>query len=770
MGDRKTIFFRGEEYNVLPEAKASGPRSDKRPEYSDAKENIINNINEINSNLEQLSNEFLMDDIIINMKMRIDRSSKSDHPYSFMRECNLNQVGTKKWSTTVKVKRNKKEKEETKIGKDIFISVTRENLNILLKKIECDKLDEKNKDVIRSIENLYLDKHENMLKTFDESWKKGRIEVVLHPIKNKENEIIEKFKEIVKKYSGDCNTLKIRKYENGPIFVSLVVDKEALVKIKEFNVIRSIQPLKFRSNTGLIDAENLGIKVKTHNIELSENNFIPDVKLGVFDGGVTSNHYIFDKYVIENDLTKAEKEDMSLNHGNSVASVALFGDIKELGNNIKLPTPTIKIESFRVFPLEDESDYIDLYEVIDHIEKVVKERPDIKVFNLSSGPEGPIEDDVISRFTYSIDRLCSDGKRIFVVAVGNSGEESDGIGRIQAPSDSVNCLGVGSYCCLEDAKEPASYSSYGDGREGAKIKPDVLEYGGDEESRIHFVGGNKGEKLYGYGTSFSAPIVARKFAEILGYTPIESVLTAKALIIHTAENKNNKPDKYLGNGYVLNSYEEMFECSNNKITITFEGNLLKAKRTIVNIPFIENLDFDGRVSIKWTLCTSTSVNPKDSDDYTDLCIEDTFIPNCNKFKFTHPLNGRTKTLDIIKDEEKVKNLLDEGWNQSKAPVTKGTGRYNYTSEQERRKNFKWDTVVKRFSGKMKYSEVKNPRIELHAISRDRVDIIEDRVKYSLIVTIEYIDCDEDVYAKTAKAYSRLEQSEIRSINEIKVGV
>ncbi|WP_158524135.1 S8 family peptidase [Clostridium perfringens] len=768
MSNKKTIFFRGEEYNDLPEVKKSGPRDDKRPKYSEAKENFINNIKEINSDIEKIDSEFIMDDIVINMKMRLDRSSKSDHPYSFMRECNLNQVGTRKWTKTVKSNRGKKDKDEIKIGKDIFVSITKDNLNNLLKEIENDKLDEKNKDVIRSIENIYLDKHESILDTFNEHWENGRIEVVLHHIKNKEAEIIEKFKKLVRKYYGNCNSMKIKQYEDGPIFISLIVNREALLKIKEFNVIRSIQPLNFRSVAGLLDEESLGIKAETYNIELEKNNFIPDVKLGIFDGGVTSNHYIFDKYVIEHNLTKAEKKEDDLNHGNAVISSALFGDIKKFGENIKLPTPTVMVESFRVFPLEDDSQDIDLYEVIDHIENTVKIRPDIKVFNLSFGPEGPIEDDVISRFTYAIDRLCCDGERIFIVAVGNTGDTLDGIGRIQVPSDSVNCLGVGSYCYRNGKKEPASYSSYGDGREGAKIKPDILEYGGDDETRMHFIGSNKGEKLYSCGTSFSAPIVARKFAEILEYTPIKNILTAKALIIHSAENKKNKPNKYLGNGYVLNSYEEMFECTDNKITVTFEGELLKAKRTIINIPFIENLDFNGRVSIKWTLCTATSVNPKDSDDYTDLCIEDSFIPNCDKFTFTYPLNKRTKVLDVVLNKEEAENLIDLGWNKSKSPKTKTT-KYNYASEQERRKDFKWDTVVKRFSGRMKYSDVKSPRIELHAISRDREDIKEERVKYSLIVTVEYIKCEEDVYTKIAQKYSRLEQSEIKSINEIKIG-
>lgn len=762
----RTIFTGGENYTALPEAKKTGPRNDNRQSYEDAKKNIIKNINNIKASVNEISKDFLMDEIVINMKMRTDRSSKSDHPYKFLRDCNLNQVGTKRWYKEVVTERKGKEKKETKIGKDIYISVKMEYLNKLLDKIENDELLEPNKDTLRSIEEMYIDRHENMLKSFASSWEKGRIEIVLHPIKGMQLEIINKFKEIVSKYNGDYNSIKVREYEDGPIFISMLVDKSTLIKIKDFNVIRSIQPLEFRSFGDLLDEENLEIEVKKHDIKLSENTFVPNVKLGIFDGGVSSNHYIFDKYVEEHNLTESEKEIRDLNHGNAVISMALFGDLKNLKEGEPLPVPTVKVESFRVLPLEDKSDSVDLYEIIDHIERVAKDRPDIRVFNLSLGPEGPIEDDLISRFTYSLDRLAMDDKRIFIIAVGNSGNKPDGIGRIQAPADSVNNIAVGSYTYNNDKIVRANYSCYGDGREGAKIKPDVVEYGGDDENRLHFLSSEEGVKLYASGTSFASPVVARKIAEILGYTSIKRILTAKALLIHTAISEKNKPDKYFGNGVVLNSYEDMLECSNNKITVTFESELLKAKRSIINLPFISNMEFDGKVSVKWTLCVSTSINPNESDDYTDVCIEDVFVPNIHKHKYTHPITRKHKTLDKIEDADEVKKLLDVGWTESKSPVTRSTTNYNYKTEQERRKDFKWDTVINRFSGKMNYKDIKNPIIELHAMSRDREGIDIDRVKYSLVVTIEYINCQEDVYKKTQGKYNLLNQAKIENINEI----
>ena len=85
----------------------------------------------------------------------------------------------------------------------------------------------------------------------------------------------------------------------------------------------------------------------------------------------------------------------------------------------------------------------DLYEIIDIIEKVVPKNKDIKIYNISFGPPGPILDDSISRFTYALDKLAYEEDVLFVVAVGNDGENI--LNRIQAPADLVNGLGIGAY-------------------------------------------------------------------------------------------------------------------------------------------------------------------------------------------------------------------------------------------------------------------------------------------------------------------------------------
>lgn len=755
----RPLLTKGEEYTTLPDKSKNGPRNDYRPSYEVAKERLISNIESIETKVKSVAEQYLMEDIVINVKMRLDRSSKSDHPNTLLRDANLRQVGTKRWSQEVVTKKSEK---KVKFGKDIFVLVNRKDLgnikNILNNKYASNAFI----DQVRSVEEIYFDEHTNILKSFNKSWKNGRVEVILHPYKNNEDELLERFKGLVIDNGGNEKSIKIRMYEDGPIFISLIANIELVNKIKPFNLLRAIHPIELRSyETERITSVDEVIP------PLSDSTFVPEVSVGVFDGGITSNHPILSRYVVEHNLTNMAKKTEYIEHGNAVVGAALFGDLKKITTET-LPVPTVRVESFRVLPLEDDEDYFDLYEVIDNIERVALDRPDIKVFNLSLGPVGPIEDDVISRFTYSLDRLSKDGDRIFVIAVGNDGYYEDELGRIQAPADSVNNLGVGSYYYENEEIKKASYSCYGDGREGAKVKPDIMEIGGDEHCKMHFIGCNSHQKMYGCGTSFSSPIVSRKLAEIIGYTSIDDPLTAKAVMIQTSEHPNKKPDKYFGYGIVKDNYFNILECMKNKVTVVYQSTILKGSRAKLTIPFVPGLDFNGRVRISWTICIATNIDASDADDYTNMCIEDTFYPNSHKYRLTHPITRKTKTLHEINDEEEMEILMAEGWNKSSIPVSHSNPKSKYATEQERRNDFKWDTVVKRESKSISYNDIEGPFIIIQAISRDKKGFDEDRIKYAAVVTIEYIKCDLDVYSETASVFNKLEKADIRNINEIKI--
>lgn len=73
-----------------------------------------------------------------------------------------------------------------------------------------------------------------------EDWTKGTIEIVLHPLENSVQKMIDAFMEI----SGlSSNEIKIKSYEKGLTFISAVCDREIIAAIEKFNPLRSLHPM-----------------------------------------------------------------------------------------------------------------------------------------------------------------------------------------------------------------------------------------------------------------------------------------------------------------------------------------------------------------------------------------------------------------------------------------------------------------------------------------------------------------------------------------------
>lgn len=53
---------------------------------------------------------------------------------------------------------------------------------------------------------------------------------------------------------------------------------------------------------------------------------------------------------------------------------------------------------------------------------------------------------------------------------------------------------------------------------------------------------------------------------------------------------------------------------------------------------------------------------------------------------------------------------------------------------------------------------------------DRGKSIDNYVRYAVVATLDYNDCEEDAYDLTLKQYNKLEISEIRNINEILIRI
>lgn len=754
--EKRPILIKGEEYSEFIR-KIANPVTGEKPELNSVRKKISSDIESTLEKINNIQSKYLMDELIINVRMNPKYIAKSYHPTDLIKYIGAEDVGSKKYLK--EVFNEKKRENELKIGKEIFLKLSKDKLekfkDCLSNEKEIDSLKNSIITNIQCLDTLFLDTHEELYKNFILQGTLINLEIILHPFGEKINSLLEKMRIVLEPYMEEGSILRYKTYSSGITFISVKVkNKECLEELLKYNGIRTINEINFRG-------------IPNIRINASENLPLPPVikdksilKVGVFDGGILSDCEYFKHFANENNPNKKfdSEEIEALSHGTAVVGAILYGNLSKYGENDILKTPKVNVESFKVLPLNDRND-IDLYEIIDKIEEVVPKYKDtIKVYNLSLGPEGAINDDNISRFTYSIDELSKNGDILFVVAVGNDGDLiNDQLGRIQAPSDAVNCLGVGSYYySIEKKQTRAPYSCFGDGREGSKIKPDLLEFGGNIDNEFQLISLDKKSISMACGTSFSAPIVSAKAAEIIGRFSLGNALIAKNLLIHTAKPYNGNVDKFHGHGFAMEDVNEILYCESNKVTITYQSKIEPKKSVKIPIPVVKSLNFKGKVKLEWTIVSAVSVDARNSEDYTLACVEDTFYPNSKKYK----LDGKIVYTDI--HEELIKKGEEEGMKFT-GPSSYSDFDEKYKTEEERKKDFKWDTVIKKITKPIKYSNLNNPYIVLHAMERYSSF---NFVNYSIVVTIHYLECEDDVYDLTLKEYNKLEVSKIKPLNEL----
>ena len=725
-------------------------------EYEEAKVRLQKDIENIQE-LVQQSNEFFIDEKIVCVRLEPKYEAKSYTPSSLLADTNMRLVGGRKY---------RKDLDSGK-AKLYFMRASDEELNTLKLNLGTSRKDHVKswRNQICTISTIDLLRPDEKVMGFDDDWKDGKVEIILHPLGNHSKKAIDSFFSIT---GLAREKTVVRQYEDGLTFVCATVDKRIIDKIKYYNPLRSIKPINdnlednFRMSPFTIKGPKLPDVISKS-----------DIKIGVFDGGVEEGTYLVDPFCVKHDMVPTLANEKFLEHGSAVCGAVLFGCLNGLSEHDEVELPSVQVESFRVFPAlktgNGENDY-QMYGTIDIIEKIVRERKDIKVFNLSIGPKGAILDDELNRFTYVCDRLSYDVDEdepnpLFCVAVGNDGNLDEPLNRVQAPSDMVNGLAVGaySYNSIND-KTRANYSCVGPGREGAKTKPDILDFGGSNERP--FIGAMHGTDLMGavMGTSFAAPTAAGKIGKLMARSQFITPHLGRTLLIQNAEATDGSNRTELGFGFCPESIDEILECTDNHITIMYSGEI--ASSTSVKLPIFmpEVSTCSGNAKIGWTISTVVNPNANDPDAYTNNCIEDTFYPHDMTFNFTKK-GFKTKKLNLAltgKVEEAIQ-LMNQGYNKSELPVSKPAKKY-FREEDLRNSDFKWDTIIKK-NVSLRNSSLLNPFITLHAIGRDEYQ--HEKIRYNVVVTIDVPSYPGSLYDKILERYSNLTPITIRNIERVK---
>ena len=451
----------------------------------------------------------------------------------------------------------------------------------------------------------------------------------------------------------------------------------------------------------------------------------PGLRVAILDGGTPKKSGL-ERWMTPYDAKGVGKPVPGfLEHGACVNSALLFGSLaREAAER-----PYASVDHFRVL---DEKSGVDdeLYDVMHRVRDVIRSN-NHSFFNLSIGPELPVDDTEVHAWTCMLDELLADGNRLATVAAGNGGHLDPSLGnnRVQVPADGVNALSVGSADTRSDDWRRAWYSSVGPGRSPGVVKPDILGFGGVEGEPFWVVDPSAPHgDLHGtMGTSFAAPASMRQalgirahFRELLNH------LAIKALLIHCADDSKEDLCAH-GWGRIPDDLESFVVCPDGSARIVYQGEVEPGGWIRAPIP-VPPGELEGNFRIRATFCYATRTDANHPGNYTQSGLVITFRPHDQVFdpKSEHPQHPKPKSFFQVRQ---------------------------FGTERElRRDAHKWETVLhrdKQFRG----SSLRNPVFDVNFQAREEghAATSADTLKYALVITVSSKRI-KDLYNKVLRRY------------------
>lgn len=769
---RRLILGNGEQY-VQPVSKPSAGRSPEPPrKYDEARLLVQSGVRDALASFDALSPKLKFpEEAVFCLRLHPDATAKSYDPEALFEDVpELRKVGSRTYHERADKVAQSKRVEKLRTSDDVelegrlvFVQSSPAGFERLVRHLDRreSQVRKQVQDEIRRIERFDTLREDEQFAGFDTKWKGGRVELILHPSRLSGERQLQFVFDMFEEAGVDQDRSRVRPYPSGPTFVSCPLTRESLRVLAGANPLRAAHPLVFG---GLTDLRSAPTAVAPKPAASTTRSTI---KVGMFDGGVDTTVPLLAGHVEEDVALAIETppDPDCIAHGTAVAGALLHGQLNGLKAADRVGPPPVYVVSVRALPTSDPTD-IDLYEAIDVVERAVPARNDIKVFNLSFGPRGPIKDDTISRFTYVLDTLAVTHKVAFFVAVGNDGEVS-GFDRIQSPSDLVHGVGVGAFTMSGEAPVHAEYSCRGPGRECGKVKPDVAAFGGCDNMPFHLVSTSPGKKVLQWGTSFACPVATRLGGQATNIFERSSALLARALLVHTAIHPSGKPDHLLGHGCILPDIDEMLLCEDHTVTVVFQGDILPTRIVKLPIPWPSGANIPGKVQVTWTVGSLAPIDPNHPGDYTCCCLEDTFYPHGRRFMFSPKSGepGSPKRLYTDTDAKTIADLLAKNWRQSAFPVSESGN--DYQDEADRRKlDCKWEPVVRRSLSKQA-KNLHDPFLTLHAIGRNGA---HERFDYVVVVTLRAEKFNGDLYSTIRQRFPALAPIRLKTEAEIRVQI
>jgi hypothetical protein len=595
-------------------------------------------------------------------------------------------------------------------------------------------------------------------------------EAVLHPAATAiglepeplDEETLAKWYQLVSAAGGQVYRDYVRRV-GGLTFSPVSLDVRGVNQVARFNPLRAIRPMptiRPRPRFGPRAAARLRPPSDPTPVRQS-----PEV--AVFDGGVDPLNPSVLYPRLASDLTKEPTDPEDLQHGTGVTGAVLYGLV---GPGDQAPRPPLPVDSFRVLPTPNIPGDLNGYWVLDQIKDALA-NGHYKIVNLSLGPVQAVEETMEpDRWTSELDQLAWENDILFVVAAGNDGDkdQATGLHRVQVPADMANGLSVGAV----DAPPPdkpwqrAWYSSMGPGRQGSRIQPCGVQFGGDLYNRPFPVICADGRFLDSEGTSFAAPLVTHALADLATRLPRVNANVLRAFAIHFAERQRrhaNLQDE-IGYGRYPLTFAHDLDCAPGEVHVLYVDEINRGELLGYQIPIPRG---SGAVEVVITLAYSSPVEPTQPTEYTSAALELAFRPHHLRYRFRPPKGQRGGSVELDVTSEEARQLLEQGWQLSQEPVTKGLGKSGGSSETLLRDTGKWETL-RQSRINLADGESSDPRLEISYVARraGALDNSPTSVPFALLVTVTDKSGGTDLYDRTVKQFVALRpvpsvQSQIR---------
>ncbi|WP_257866116.1 S8 family peptidase [Streptococcus parauberis] len=425
----------------------------------------------------------------------------------------------------------------------------------------------------------------------------------------------------------------------------------------------------------------------------------------LFDKRVYFNEWVEYHDLISPDISKSSQD---YKHGTAVTSLIVDG--ANLNPNLDDGCGNFRVRHFGVSLQSG----FNSFTIIKQIKEIVSQNSDIKVWNLSLGSNDEVRENFISVEGGLLDEIQCENDVIFIIAGTNASVTNGNRKKIGAPADSLNSVIVNS---VDFNNQVVSYA-----REGVVlsffVKPDISYYGGGNGDFI-----NVCEPLglgCVAGTSFAAPLIARKMAyliHIMGLSREE----AKAVIIDAAIPWNDKKTftelSLMGNGVVPIKIDDILSTPDDEIKFIV-SDISKAYDTY-------NYDFPVPISnenypyvARATMCYFPKCSRNQGVDYTNTEMQLSF--------------GRLKPNGIEPINKDNQHTED-------AP--------GYVKENTARNIFrKWDNVKhigEKFSSRKQAKPILNPSNPQWGMSVKTVERLKSGdgkgVRFGVVVTLKELN-------------------------------